>query len=86
MDMEVQDHSVYLTVNDLKGASTGKEKELYRNAFNAGKDLVLHYWEEGVSLEQARVNVESIASMLVESGLTGKKSLSNNSRNKKNTS
>jgi hypothetical protein len=80
--MEVQDHSVYLTVKDLKGASTGKEKELYRNAFNAGKDLVLQYWEEGVSLEQARINVESISSMLIDAGLTGKKSLSNNFKKK----
>lgn len=69
-------------------ASTARERMLYMTAFKASADLVIGYWQKGVPIDQAVMNVDSIASMLASNASPAKinNAVNKSSKKKKSSS
>jgi hypothetical protein len=67
MDSNLETDIIYFTSDNLRMASTVRERMLYMTAFKASTDLVIGYWQKGVPINEAIENVDYIASMITKS-------------------
>ena len=88
MDSNLETDIIYFTSDNIRMASTARERMLYMTAFKASADLVIGYWQKGVPISEAVENIDSIASMLTKSASPIKinDTVKNNSKKKKASS
>ena len=55
---------IYFTSENVKMASGFREKAIYETAFRSATSLVFDYWQNGLDINEALLNVESIASFI----------------------